>query len=52
MARQSPTLSRTSSIPWQGKFGFNWSDTFEILGMYYDMNELNEITDLYITCEL
>ena len=23
--------SRDSSITWQGKFGFNWSDTFEIL---------------------
>ena len=33
--------SRDSSIPWQGKFGFNWSETFEILGIHYDMKKLN-----------
>ena len=40
--------SRDSNIPWQGKFGFNWSTKFEILGIHFDMNKLNEITDLNI----
>ena len=40
--------TRDSSIPWHGKFGINWSDTFEILGIHYDMNKLNEITELNI----
>ena len=39
---------RDSNIPWQGKFGFNWSNKFEILGIHYNMNKLNEITDLNI----
>ena len=40
--------TRDSNIPWQGKFGFNWSDRFEILGIHYDMNKFNEITELNI----
>ena len=28
--------------------GFNWSDTFEILGIYYDMTKFKEITELNI----
>ena len=40
--------SRDSNIPWQGKFGFNWSTKFEISGIHFDMNKLNEITDLNI----
>ena len=44
--------SRGSSIPWQGKFGFKWSTTFEILGIYYDVNRMNEITDLNINRKL
>ena len=39
---------RGSNIPWQGKFGLNWSDKFEILGIHYDMNKFNEITKLNI----
>ena len=37
--------SRDSSISWQGKFGFNWATTFEILGIYYDITNFGEITE-------
>ena len=40
--------SRDNNIPWQGKFGFNWSNKFEILGIHFDMNKLNEISELNI----
>ena len=40
--------SRGSSIPWQGKFGFNWATAFEILGIYYDIKRMKEITELNI----
>ena len=40
--------ARDSNIPWQGKFGFNWTDKFEILGIHYDMNNLVDISDLNI----
>ena len=40
--------TRGSSIPWQGKFGFNWADDLEILGIHYNMKKLHEITDLNI----
>ena len=43
---------RDSNIPWQGKFGFNWSNKFEILGIHYNMNKFNEITDLNIQRKL
>ena len=40
--------SRGSSISWQGKFGFKWTTTFEILGIHYDITKMGEITDLNI----
>ena len=40
--------TRDSNIPWQGKFGFKWWDTFEILGIHYDLNIFNEVTELNI----
>ena len=40
--------SRGSSISWQGKFGFNWTSTFEILGIYYDITKMGEITEINI----
>ena len=43
---------RDSNIPWQGKFGFNWAEKLEILGIHYDMNKLNEITVLNIQRKL
>ena len=44
-----PEASRDSSIPWQGNFGFIWSDTFEILGIHYDMDEFEDTTELNIS---
>ena len=40
--------SRGSSVSWQGKFGFKWTTTFEILGIHYDITNMGEITDLNI----
>ena len=47
--------TRGRSIPWQGKFGFKWATTFEILGIHYDINHMNEITEINIfknLCEI
>ena len=43
---------RDSNIPWQGKFGFNWSKKFEILGIHYNMDKFNDITDLNVQRKL
>ena len=40
--------TRGRSIPWQGKFGFRWATTFEILGIHYDTNHMNDITEINI----
>ena len=40
--------TRGRSIPWQGKFGFKWATTFEILGIHYDINHMNEITEINV----
>ena len=40
--------TRDNSIQWQGKFVFNWTDDFKILGIQYNMKKLHEITDLDI----
>ena len=47
--------TRGRSIPWQGKFGLKWATTFEILGIHYDVNHMNEITEINIfkkLCEI
>ena len=36
--------SRGRSIPWQGKYGLEWTTTFEILGIIYNMELMTEIT--------
>ena len=41
-------VTRDSSIQWQGKFGFNWTDDFEILEIQYNIKKLHEITDINI----
>ena len=38
--------SRGRSIAWRGKFGFKWATTFKILGIYFDINRMGEITEL------
>ena len=40
--------SRGKSIPWQGKHGFEWTTTFEILGIIYNIEEMQDITKLNI----
>ena len=40
--------SRGRSIPWQDKFSFKWAKTFEILGIYYNINKIKEITALNV----
>ena len=40
--------TRDRSIPWQGKFGFEWTSSFEILGIIYNVELMSEITKLNI----
>ena len=40
--------SRGRSIPRQGKSGFKCSTSFEILGIYYDINRMGKITELNV----
>ena len=40
--------TRGRSIPWQGKFGFEWTSSFEILGIIYNVELMSEITKLNI----
>ena len=40
--------SRGRSILLQGEFGFEWAANIETLGIYYDINHMNEITDINI----
>ena len=35
---------RDRSIHWQGKYGFDWTDSFEILGISYNINDMENIT--------
>ena len=40
--------TRDRSIPWQGKFGFEWTSSFEILGIIYNVELMSEIRKLNI----
>ena len=40
--------SRGKSIPWQGKYGFKWTTTFEILGIIYNIEQMEDITKLNV----
>ena len=40
--------TRDRSIPWQGKHGFEWTSSFEILGIIYNITSMSEITKLNI----
>ena len=35
---------RGRSIPWQGKYGFEWTSSFEILGITYNIEDMENIT--------
>ena len=39
---------RDRSMHWQGKFGFEWTVSFEILGIHYNINDMENITKLNI----
>ena len=39
---------RGRSIPWQGKYGFEWTSSFEILGIFYNIEYMNNITSINI----
>ena len=39
---------RGRSIPWQGKYGFEWTSSFEILGIIYNIEDMENITKIYI----
>ena len=39
---------RGRSIPWQGKYGFEWTNSFEILGITYNVEDMENITTLNI----
>ena len=57
MSRQGPgsTLKvvkigalRGRSIPWQGKYGFKWTSSFKILGILYNLENMENITKINI----
>ena len=35
------TMSR--SLPWKWKYGMEWTDTFPVLGIHYNVNKMVEI---------
>ena len=39
---------RDRSMPWQGKFGYEWTCSFKILGINYNINDMEQITKLNI----
>ena len=39
---------RGRSIPWQGKYGFEWTSSFEILGILYNLENMENITKINI----
>ena len=38
--------TRDRKIPWEGQFGLNWTHTFEVLGIYYDVFRLSDLTEI------
>ena len=36
------------SLPWEGKYGMEWTDTFTVLGINYNVNKMSDITRLQI----
>ena len=41
-------VANIRSIPWEGKFGFEWTNTFEILGIPYNNDYLVKMTEASI----
>ena len=44
--------SRDRRIPWEGQFGLTWDHTFEVLGINYDVFNLEEITELNLSTKI
>ena len=39
---------RDRSLPWEGKYGMEWTDTFTVLGVQYNVNKMSDITTINI----
>ena len=39
---------RDRSLPWEGKYGIEWTDTFTVLGVEYNVNKMGDITNINI----
>ena len=39
--------SRGRSIPWQGMYGFKWTNSFKISGILYNANNMEEISKFF-----
>ena len=44
--------ARDRRIPWEGQFDLNWTHTFEVLGIEYDVFKLDEITELNLNSKI
>ena len=44
--------ARDRRISWEGQFGLNWTHTFEVLGIEYDVFKLSEITELNLNSKI
>ena len=44
--------SRDRRIPWEGQFGLTWTNTFEVLGIEYDVFRLEEITEINLNSKI
>ena len=43
---------RGRSISWEGKFGLNWTTEFEVLGIKYNIDKMESITDDNISAKV
>ena len=37
---------RESSLPWEGKYGMEWTEKFTVLGVQYNVNKINDLKKL------
>ena len=37
---------RDRSLPWEGRYGMDWTDNFTVLGINYNVNKMGDITSL------
>ena len=43
---------RGRSIPWEGKFGLKWTTEFEVLGIKYNINSMETISDDNVSAKI